>query len=765
MKRLGCTKDFVVPAVRGLLDGRTEPGGAPFSDFRVLLNIGVNDAGRPNRLHGWTKLGTENEDLHDQILGAQGYWAEAQSDVSVTGSGVSTVIDVDDGSWIAVGDVLTFEDHTLIVTASSALTVTVRNDGPTFAMVEGDSLIRVSDGQREAVSLLYPVSSSYNVRSLIACTRSRIYVNTGSSLSWRLLADGLGGEYQSGDSQYNTPRFEAAQIGDIVLFANGFNDVLAWPIGGEPVLGETDSYRRWSAYEVYDLQGLGITAASCVCGWNGFAFLGDVYVDGTRYASRLYWSDFNRPMEWAPGGESLAGYYDFGIGQKILKIATLGGTLRVYTDRSVYVGEYVGGDVVFRFTEIYSGEDALFYKWSFVDAGDSHFFLSRESMVEMRKYDAVPQRMEWYYKASGIIFNGLSSDTLNDFPVEFGPFGGIDAERCHQIAAGYNPSRRELWISWPATDGINEYDSQFEGVRRVTMMLSRKFGKASIVDHGFSAFSEWRPDRRMSVRDFTITYCVCDAPGTVLDKEGLPQNAPVAQCSGPQYGLYEGPDYIVNQYESGGYGVDIDSLCALIGDLRIEDLCPECTEAPRFIAFSLADLTIKDFDLTTFRREVYEYASDDAAVFPETSAGSYSYDGYPSCAQSEISNFGTEVEKYVDATLIDFVAKDATPTGQLRVHITTNNSPKCAQWHESDPVELSCLNDQADPDDDEEDNLRSAEAPSFAFYEAGIYAAYRFWLEGTPDQAGGDGPSSPIDCSSDFTTIRMRLRQRTQNWK
>ena len=139
--------------------------------------------------------------------------------------------------------------------------------------------------------------------------------------------------------------------------------------------------------------------------------------------------------------------------------------------------------------------------------------------------------------------------------------------------------------------------------------------------------------------------------------------------------------------------------------------------------------------------------------------------GYPSCAQSEISNFGTEVEKYVDAVLVDFVARDSTPTGQLRVQITTNNTPKCAQWKESDPVELSCLNEQADPDDDEENNLRSGELPSFLFYEAGVYAAYRFWLEGTPDQAGGDGPSSPIDCSSDFTTIRMRLRQRTQTWK
>lgn len=764
MKRLGCTKDFDVPSVRGLLDGRTESGGAPFSDFRVLLNMGVNDAGRLKRMSGWRKLGSGNEDLHDQLLGAQGYWLGVSSDVDVEGGGLQTVIDVDDASWLSVGDVLTWYDNSVTVTAKSAMTVTVFNSGDTFTLASGDSLIRVAAGQTEAITSAFHVTTSYGVRKLIACTRSRIYVNSGSGLNWRLLADGLGGAYSASDSKWSGPRFEIAQVGDVVLFANGVNDVLAWPIDGEPIAGETNSYRRWSAFEVYDLQGLGITAASCICAWNGFVFIGDVYVEGTRYASRIYWSDFNRPLEWAPGGESVSGYYDFGAGQKILKIATLGGTIRVYTDRSVWVGEYVGGDVVFRFTEISLGTDALKYRWSFVNCGDSHFFLSSDSLVEMRKYDTVPQRLEWYYKSSGIIFNGLSSDLLTDFPTTFGSFGGIDESLCHQIAAGYDSARKEIWISWPTTSAD---ESGFDGVRRMTMMLNRKFGKCSLVDHPFSCFCEWIPDHRMSVRDFTITYCVCEAPGVVLDKEGIPLNEPDTQCDGPVYGQYEGPDWIVNQQEYGGsqYSADIDSLCALIGDLRIEDLCPECNDSSLFIAASLSDLCLKQFDQSFYRREVYDLANDEVAYFPNTSTGAYSYDGYSTVAQSEIANFGTEAEKLIDAVLVGFVAGEQDPDGQLRSQVTANNMPQCATWRDSDPVDLDCLNDEADPEDDEEDNLRSSELPSFAFYSAGSFLAYRVWVEGTPELAGGDGPTEPVDCPVEFTKFKVRLRQRTQNWK
>src|SRR4051812_45538722 len=75
MKSLGEFKDLAIPLATGMLDGRSSAGEASAGDFRVLLNIGTHEAGGRDRLPGWLAWRTDapsNEDLHDQLLGAQG---------------------------------------------------------------------------------------------------------------------------------------------------------------------------------------------------------------------------------------------------------------------------------------------------------------------------------------------------------------------------------------------------------------------------------------------------------------------------------------------------------------------------------------------------------------------------------------------------------------------------------------------------------------------------------------------------------------------
>lgn len=763
MKNLGCGKEFLIPTVGGLLDGRTEPGGADFRDYRVLLNCGFNDTGKHKRLAGFKRLGLGNEDLHDQLLGGIGWVAVAEG-AGVVVHGAEWSFAVDDASWAKVGMTVTVNGVALVIVEVTDISIKVRNQSGVVAVVDvGDEFWYRPDSQREAITTLFQVASDSGVRHLIACTKSRIYVNTGSAMNFRLLGDGFGGPYLSGDSPFGSPRFDVAQLGNYVVFTNNYDPVMAWKIGDGPIETGENGYKRWSLIEIYDLLGLGITAAGCVWAWNGFLFLGDVTVDGVRYGSRIYWCDFNRPLEWAPGGESLSGYVDLGGGQTVLRGATIGGSIRAYTDKAIYVGEYVATDVVFRFRDTYSGPDVMAHKWSFVNAGDSHFYLTSQSMVELRKFDAAPIRPPWLYKASGIIYNGITEDTLKNFPLDFDPLSPLDPSRCDQIAAGYNDDRQELWITWPT---VGADDNDFEGVRRMSMMVSRKFGKATLVDRPCSAYSNWKTDHRMSVRDFTITYCLCDAPGSVASKEGKPLNDPVAECDSIEgYGIYSGPDYIRNATEDPELPVDQDSLCAVMGDLRLSDLCPECDQGRLFIAADLKDFALKEINETYLRRDLYVYSEDVPATFPNTSAGVYSYDGYSTLFQTELSNFQSENQKYVESVAIDFSPLSQDPHGQIRCQVGVNNTPNCGWWYDSDPLDLTCLNDDASPETNEPTGTRAGSFPTFQFYRAGTYVGLRAWIEGAPEVDGEDGSREPADCPVEITSLQFKMRQRTKTWR
>lgn len=760
---LGQPKDFPLQLASSMLDGTSEAGGAGFGNLRVALNLDHGEQGVPARMGGWRKLGFGNEDLHDQLLGAQGWWALITEAAAVIGNTGETTIKIDDWEWILPDDVLTIGGRTVRVTSSINGNVIVLNSGQTFAVNAGDAVIKVSSGQREAITQLFPCTSAGGTRYLIACTKSRIYVSTGSALNFRLIADGLGGSYRPGDSPVGGHRWDIDKLGEYVVFTNNHDPVLAWRIGAPPVTEGVNKKLRWSAIEIYDLLGLGITSAGAVWSWNGYLFLGDVVVNGTRYSDRIYWCDFNRPLEWAPGGESVAGYVDLGGGQTVLRGARIGGTIRIYTDQAITVGEYIGGDAVFRFSDTYTGPRVMRHKWSFVNAGDTHYYLSGEGLVSLSKFDPSPNQTEWMQRLSGIILRGLQEKYAQQSIPSVHSFGPIDHARCDEIAAGFHEDRQEVWLCWPTSTADSGSIGQ---IRRPTLRISVRHGKASLVDHAFSAFTQWSPDHRMSVRDFMVTYCVCSAPGVVEPKEGVPLNTIAQSCTGIYgQGQYDGPDHIYNAADDGTGESSTDSLCAIVGDMTLDDLCPDCIGSNLFIGASLDDLCIKQFEQAYLRREMYSLTDDDGAAFPQTSPGAYTYQGYPTVIQGEMADFGYWNEKLVSAVGVAFDADPQSPPGQLRCAIATNNTPNCTNWYDADPLELSCLPTGASQSTHVDEGTRASELPAFAFHRAGVYVAFRLWVEGAPTVAGGDGPTSPVDCGFTLTSIQFTARPHRESWR
>lgn len=463
MRALPPSRDVEIPLAAGMLDGRSPAGEARVQDLRIALNVATNTELGRRRLGGWAEWQADtttfsNENLHDQLLGGAG-------------------------------------------------------------VMEGDTFV-ATDGQREAITLMLEAPATTGALYFIAGTKSRLYVSTGAGRNYRLIADGLGGEFIGGESRWPKTKTRAAQIGDFAIFTNGIDPVLAWPLGGGAVEGDT---RLWSAHEISELVALGILRAEVICSWQGFVFIADVNVEGDDEHSQIYWCSFNRPLEWTPGGESSAGMYDFGKGEVVVNIAPIGGGLRVYTDRAIYSVTFVGGDVIFQFTELYRGDQAVAFKDSFVNAGSAHFWLTQESCAILGEYDKVPQRPEWMHRAVGYIFNGMDGRLLKNLPVSFSAFNPIDRERCYQIAAGLDERRNDLWLSWPTTrtslvtpDDANDFD----GVRRLSMVFNLRYAKAALVDHGFSAFVTARLHLWQTLRDFLIQYGLCGEDPPIVANYG-----------------------------------------------------------------------------------------------------------------------------------------------------------------------------------------------------------------------------------------------------
>jgi len=592
------------------------------------------------------------------------------------------------------------------------------------------------------ISLLTSIVSTSGRRRILAATRSTIYVNDDQSGNWRIIADGLGGFCQTGEESRNTEvSFKATQIGNFVLMTNGFDFPLYWKFDESPA-----GIQLWSADYILELQSLRIQSAKVISKHDGFAIIANVIADGRSEPSRLYWSDYNDPLSWIPGGESAAGFHDFGRGEVIVVASSIGGKLRVYTDQAIYDGTIVEDSRVWAFTEIYradQGERMVRYPNSFVNTGSTHLWLGADSIYTMESYDRSPKRNEWIHRVSGAIFNGVSASLFDGIPDAPSGYAAIDRKYCYQPVGGYDPVREVVWFSWPHGGST---------VNDVSLAIWPMYGKASIVDQGFTSFTAHRPDPRQSLRDWVDSVGICDARNLLLPKEG-------AAChTGATYGMYP---FFINPAGDIYGEIHPDSAIAATCGTCPETLCSQCDSDIRFLMATVdpggLDISIKEMvDGSCVRQRL---TGRMFRTWPDTSQECHRNEGYLSVLQQGPSKFGENGNKTVSGMVLQIASPDQSPPGTIFSQVGTGDIPSGIRWvetesqplGESDP-EAVCFTNDAEPGDPP---CARPIAPrydypyDFPFYARGEYVAWRIFT---------DGLGSCFSVSG--ATLRVNFRER-----
>lgn len=821
MKNLGCFRD-ITTSFDGHLDLRSENGKVGIDNFRVLLNVGVDDNSKRCRLGGWKKLfsdsiyGFLNQDLHDQLLCLKGSYD--QFDQRFVGGGNPTgafsfpyfvpeyerqgptSISYDIGrvcgyppdfydTYFQTPNILngcflysTFAGfpYSLVPYSytdpcntgapsyykGSHFYVGCQNtpfmDYPGYGYgaatpILSNSYDYVQDycgdyfyttyGCREAVTLLSEFKNDAGIRKLIAGTQTSLFQLNERTGNWRIIADGLGGQAQSGVRpcaekaicDCGVRRFSSTVIGNYMLFTNNFDPVMAYLFDDQNAGCEV-----WAAHPIDDLMALGVERARAICAWKGFVFIGNITENGTVRSSRVQWSDFNSPLIWVPEVNNEANFQDLGSGEEILRIEPLGDFLFIYTNVGIWQCVLVeASQGRFRFRQIYKGPDIPTFPYSLVNTGDVHLYCGENGIFSWGLFDTQPKRIEWIHKASGAIYNGVGAAFLSDFPFLL-PFGKVNRSQCFQVVGGYDALEKQVWFSWP---------SDSNQCPNVSLILNLRYGAASIVDHGFTAFVNFTPDDRPNIRDFLFEWQVCHFSQTfsASAKEGTPYQLPDTPFSDP-------PSFLFNATENPDLPLDPDSLCARLGDLRIQDICQTCDSGPIFVMASATDYCLKQFTKAQYYRERFAPGlSCSFAIGPD--GARYCADGYSSMAQSDMNNYGTDVDKVINGLLVDFEAEAQTTPNQLQAQISYGAQPKCTTWKSVGARDMKCLTDQSAAEH-AANNTRPGTPARYNAFWRGRYIGWRIYV----DVPAGYTQVAPTGGGVCFSQMTQSVRRASGEW-
>ena len=147
---------------------------------------------------------------------------------------------------------------------------------------------------------------------------------------------------------------------------------------------------------------------------------------------------------------------------------------------------------------------------------------------------------------------------------------------------------------------------------------------ADIVDHGFTAAVNFRPQPIHSIRDFILDQRICEdqCPSVPLqcltdellaigrpppfENEGLPSPFKPPTAAFAPTVFYSHVTQTIGDATTEDWTqpvADPDSLCALLGDLSISKMCRGCETVSVLIAASSQDWCLKELDPDTFYRE------------------------------------------------------------------------------------------------------------------------------------------------------------------
>jgi hypothetical protein len=158
-------------------------------------------------------------------------------------------------------------------------------------------------------------------------------------------------------------------------------------------------------------------------------------IDGPsgHFESQVLWSDAAEPgtvpATWAPGGDNEAG--DAVLGDApgpALCGVPMRGSLLIYKRSSVYSMDYVGGNDVFSFRQIFSSSGAL-TRHSVCDLSDGRHFVVGDGDI---------------YITDGVSRRSVAKDRMAAFV-----FNQLDQDHYENLFAIYHRAKNEVWVCFP----------------------------------------------------------------------------------------------------------------------------------------------------------------------------------------------------------------------------------------------------------------------------------------------------------------------------
>lgn len=525
----------------------------------------------------------------------------------------------------------------------------------------------------EPITLLYEAVSTTGIHRLIAGTQTRLYAANDATGNWTLLSDNLGG---TGVAACSDRVWFAAQGEDTLVFTNGFDKPQYWTFDAGPGISE-----------INDLNTLNVTRAQVVGAWKGLVFLANVTADGVRVPHRIMWSDFRKPLSFKPvANSSVAGFHDLGYGEDILGMAVISDSLLVYTLHGIWEAQVTGDASVLSFRQRYAepltGTGCLAYKRTLISTGDAHMYFGRDGIYYYDLYQFKPVRVDWIYRASGVVFDELETSL------------------CGLHVAGWNPSKREAWFSWAKSGDTARCPYR-------TLVVNTEYQFCDIVNKGFTAFSNFSPTPATSLRDFIVNRCICtntqlEGQGDDFAQDSFCVAPSDPSCPTPIGSIFSQTPYTWNGVETEDFtgAPDGDSLCATLGSSTLEQLCAEeqataaCSAAQRFVMASSEDKTLKQYGGIY----AYEVASSHVAC------GAYSLHGYDSILRSGPIDFKVpNAEKMINRFWVNHIAEEQTIPTNLQVRLGFARQPSdpnvtnCPiMWRTLPPKPLACASSKTE---------------------------------------------------------------------
>lgn len=492
-------KPITLKPLNGVLDVRSMPEDTAAGYVRHRENFQINAAGKMGRRQCWQKFlskssGYNNEDLHDQMLPAQIFYADANP----VASGADDVRDYPPGNLCA----------------------TVRGTRTQL---------------REHPTLLFQAISTSGGRYWIVGTQSRLYELNVATGAYRLLADGLGGM----TSDTLAVRFRVGQVKDTMVFTNNVDQPFSYTLGDE-----VSGCAMRATRSIPDLDLIKLSAAVDVIGFKGHILFFGVVMDGGRLQHRYVWSDFmlgaGSLKELVPGSatatanandprsyrasvsfdpaitDTIAGYDELPFGHKILRAIEFNRRILVFTNRGIFAVDTTGAaDKAFGYVELYKhpdGAGCLVYPNTLVNCGDCLRYQGRDAIYRWDSFTIEPEIEEWLHLGTGEMFANLNTEACETHCAGYGlKISDGKEQRCLLLSyaeQGYDVPNRTLCV-WP--------DQRF----------------VSPSDEGMTSYGNCQPDSRPSINDFLRQYCVC--AGSDISQQYLKEGIPVSDpaCGDP----------------------------------------------------------------------------------------------------------------------------------------------------------------------------------------------------------------------------------------